>query len=246
MTDLLKDVVRGGTAAKAHMAFPERNDLAGKTGTTNEGHDTWFVGFNADVVAAAWVGFDQDRSLGGREQGGFTAHSDVDRLHARSARERCRSIRSPRPLGIVEYRINPTSGLIANDATRDTVFEKFEIDNVPAPRAGPTLRLSPIGDAHDHDARGRSTYSIDDRGDTRPKSDRCPAVNAAAARRPRMEREAARARSARLMAESGIDDFGLAKRKAAERLGIRGAGALPKNAEIQACLARAAADVRAR
>ena len=73
MTDLLKDVVRGGTAARAHTAFPERTDLAGKTGTTNEGRDTWFVGFNSDVVSAVWVGFDQDRSLGGTEQGGRTA-----------------------------------------------------------------------------------------------------------------------------------------------------------------------------
>ena len=131
MTDLLKDVVRGGTAARANRAFPERKDLAGKTGTTNEGHDTWFVGFNSDVVAAAWVGFDQDRSLGGREQGGVTAIPMwIDYMREALANEPEHTL--PRPVGIVEYRINPTSGLIANDATRDTVFEKFDIDNVPA------------------------------------------------------------------------------------------------------------------
>jgi penicillin-binding protein 1A len=131
MTDLLKDVVRGGTAARARTAFPERNDLAGKTGTTNEGHDTWFVGFNSDVVAAAWVGFDQDRSLGGREQGGVTAIPMwIDYMREALANEPEHTL--PRPVGIVEYRINPTSGLIANDAARDTVFEKFDIDNVPA------------------------------------------------------------------------------------------------------------------
>jgi penicillin-binding protein 1A len=131
MTDLLKDVVRGGTAARANRAFPERKDLAGKTGTTNEGHDTWFVGFNSDVVAAAWVGFDQDRSLGGKEQGGVTAIPMwIDYMREALANEPEHTL--PRPVGIVEYRINPTSGLIANDATRDTVFEKFDIDNVPA------------------------------------------------------------------------------------------------------------------
>jgi penicillin-binding protein 1A len=131
MTDLLKDVVRGGTAARARTAFPERNDLAGKTGTTNEGRDTWFVGFNSDIVAAAWVGFDQDRSLGGREQGGVTAIPMwIDYMREALAQEPEHTL--ARPVGIVEYRINPTSGLIANDAERDTVFEKFDIDNVPA------------------------------------------------------------------------------------------------------------------
>jgi penicillin-binding protein 1A len=130
MTDLLKDVVRGGTAARAHTAFPERSDLAGKTGTTNEGRDTWFVGFNSDVVSAVWVGFDQDRSLGGTEQGGRTALPMwIDYMREALANEPEHTL--ARPVGIVEYRINPTSGLIANDAERDTVFEKFDIDNVP-------------------------------------------------------------------------------------------------------------------
>jgi penicillin-binding protein 1A len=130
MTDLMQDVVRSGTGAAAWRAL-ERHDIAGKTGTTNEGHDTWFVGFNSDVVAAAWVGFDQDRSLGGREQGGFTAIPMwIDYMREALAHQPEHTL--ARPLGIVEYRINPGSGLIANDATRDTVFEKFDIDNVPA------------------------------------------------------------------------------------------------------------------
>ena len=84
-----------------------------------------------DVVAAAWVGFDQDRSLGGREQGGVTAIPMwIDYMREALANEPEHTL--ARPVGIVEYRINPTSGLIANDATRDTVFEKFDIDNVPA------------------------------------------------------------------------------------------------------------------
>jgi penicillin-binding protein 1A len=129
MTDMLQDVVRVGTAAAARRAL-ERNDLAGKTGTTNEGRDTWFVGFNADVVAAVWVGFDQDRPLGRREQGGITALPMwID--YMREALEHRPQHVLAQPPGIVEYRINPTSGLIASDATRDTVFEKFDIDNIP-------------------------------------------------------------------------------------------------------------------
>jgi penicillin-binding protein 1A len=129
MTDLLQDVARVGTGNAAYKAL-KRTDLAGKTGTTNEGHDTWFVGFNSDVVAAAWVGFDQDRSLGGAEQGGFTAIPMwIDYMREALSNEPEHTL--ARPLGIVEYRINPTSGLIASDATRDTVFEKFDIDHVP-------------------------------------------------------------------------------------------------------------------
>ena len=129
MTDLLQDVARVGTGAAAYRAL-KRSDLAGKTGTTNEGHDTWFVGFNSDVVAAAWVGFDQDRSLGGAEQGGVTAIPMwIDYMREALTNEPEHTL--ARPLGIVEYRINPTSGLIASDATRDTLFEKFDIDNVP-------------------------------------------------------------------------------------------------------------------
>jgi len=130
MTDMMKDVVKTGTGARAGREL-KRGDMAGKTGTTNEGRDTWFVGFNSDVVSAVWVGFDQDRSLGGTEQGGRTALPMwIDYMREALANEPVHTL--ARPVGIVEYRINPTSGLIANDATRDTAFEQFDIDNVPA------------------------------------------------------------------------------------------------------------------
>jgi penicillin-binding protein 1A len=130
MTDLLQGVVRSGTGAAARRAL-ERNDLAGKTGTTNDGRDTWFVGFNADVVAAVWVGFDQDRPLGGyREQGGITAIPMwIDYMREALLRSPERVL--PRPPGIVEHRINPQSGLIASDGARDSVVEKFDIDYIP-------------------------------------------------------------------------------------------------------------------
>ena len=57
---MLWDVVRRGTGAQARAQL-QRNDLAGKTGTTNDGRDLWFVGFNANIVGASWVGFDQFR-----------------------------------------------------------------------------------------------------------------------------------------------------------------------------------------
>ena len=71
MTSMMKDVVRYGTAARAMQLG--RNDLAGKTGTTNEQVDAWFCGFNPNVVAVAWIGFDQPRTLGGNETGAQAA-----------------------------------------------------------------------------------------------------------------------------------------------------------------------------
>lgn len=71
MTTLLQDVVKYGTAAKAMQLG--RHDLAGKTGTTNELVDAWFCGFNPDLVAVAWIGFDKPRSMGGGETGAQAA-----------------------------------------------------------------------------------------------------------------------------------------------------------------------------
>ncbi len=71
MTNMMRDVVRFGTAAKARALG--RNDLAGKTGTTNDANDAWFAGFQPRLVAVVWIGFDQPKSLGGNETGGAAA-----------------------------------------------------------------------------------------------------------------------------------------------------------------------------
>lgn len=71
MTSIMRDVVRFGTAARAMKLG--REDLAGKTGTTNDFIDAWFCGYNADVVAVAWIGFDTPKTLGRNETGGSAA-----------------------------------------------------------------------------------------------------------------------------------------------------------------------------
>jgi penicillin-binding protein 1A len=72
MDNLLKEVARSGTAARASAAL-KRTDIGGKTGTTNDSHDAWFAGYGGDLVAVAWMGFDQPRPLGERETGGGLA-----------------------------------------------------------------------------------------------------------------------------------------------------------------------------
>ena len=83
LADMMADVIRHGTGQRALVL--NRDDIAGKTGTTNDQHDAWFNGFNGDLVATVWTGFDQDRSLGDGEQGAHAAVPDLDLLHARGA-----------------------------------------------------------------------------------------------------------------------------------------------------------------
>ena len=72
MDSMLRDVTIYGTAARASATL-KRRDLAGKTGTTNDQVDAWFCGYQRTVVACSWIGFDQPKSLGGRETGGSAA-----------------------------------------------------------------------------------------------------------------------------------------------------------------------------
>ena len=69
MSSLLQEVARSGTAAKA-QAILKRPDIYGKTGTTNDSIDTWFVGYQPTLAAAVWMGYDTPKNLGDRETGG--------------------------------------------------------------------------------------------------------------------------------------------------------------------------------
>ena len=71
MTELMRSVIRSGTGRLALSLG--REDLAGKTGTTNNFRDAWFSGFNRDVVTSVWIGFDTPRDLGTRESGARAA-----------------------------------------------------------------------------------------------------------------------------------------------------------------------------
>ncbi|MEC5216139.1 penicillin-binding protein 1A [Actimicrobium sp. GrIS 1.19] len=71
MDNMLKDVVKYGTATKALIL--KRSDIAGKTGTTNDSFDAWFAGYQQKLVGIAWIGFDQPKNLGNKETGGGLA-----------------------------------------------------------------------------------------------------------------------------------------------------------------------------
>jgi penicillin-binding protein 1A len=132
MNSMLRDVVRAGTATRARSLG--RNDLAGKTGTTNDQRDAWFNGFHPSLVANVWVGFDSNDKLGRGEVGGRaalpawiyfmeTALADVPDAPLRM------------PEGIMQVRIDPQTGKRAYPGQPDAIFEVFPADQVPAESA---------------------------------------------------------------------------------------------------------------
>jgi penicillin-binding protein 1A len=138
MDDMMADVIKRGTGIRAGMAL-HRNDISGKTGTTNDARDTWFNGFNRNIVATVWVGFDQERPLGEGEEGSRTAVPiwvDFMREALRDQPDRVR----PLPPGLVTARISPKTGLLAAANDSDAIYETFMEDHMPtASNASTTL-----------------------------------------------------------------------------------------------------------
>lgn len=128
MTDIMMDVVKRGTAVRALQL--KRGDLAGKTGTTNDRRDAWFCGYNSTLVGTAWVGFDQERSLGPGEEGSRTALPMWIYFMAEALKGVPEQRRTPPP-GLVSMRISADSGLAARPGEPDAIFETFMAGHLP-------------------------------------------------------------------------------------------------------------------
>ena len=140
ITDLLRDVVRRGTGQRARTLG--RDDIAGKTGTTNDGRDAWFSGFNPDVVATAWIGFDQERPLGAGEEGSRTA-LPMWIYFMREALDGRPEHRLPMPDGVVTARVNYEATQFGEEMPATSAFEYFLADHLPAGVEGATDEASP-------------------------------------------------------------------------------------------------------
>jgi penicillin-binding protein 1A len=128
ITDMMTDVVKQGTAKRALVL--NRSDIAGKTGTTDDKRDAWFCGFNANLVGTAWVGFDQERNLGPREQGGVTALPIWIYFMAEALRGTPEA-RLPQPPGLVNMRVSADTGLAARPGDANAIFELFMPGQLP-------------------------------------------------------------------------------------------------------------------
>ncbi|HTL50227.1 MAG TPA: PBP1A family penicillin-binding protein [Steroidobacteraceae bacterium] len=126
ITDMLRDVIRRGTGQRARALG--RGDLAGKTGTTQQGRDAWFSGFSPDLVATAWVGFDQERPLGSGEEGARTA-LPMWIYFMREALAGVPQRRLPMPDGVVTARVAQGTPEFGEEAPAE--FEYFLADHLP-------------------------------------------------------------------------------------------------------------------
>ena len=150
VADMMRGVIRRGTGRRANALG--RADLAGKTGTTNESRDTWFAGFNGDLVAASWVGFNDYRPLGVGEEGASTALPMWIEFMD-DALDGVPENQVAMPPGIVEVRINPDNGLTAAEGNPNVIFEKFDIDHQP-PRESAIYSLPGIPQTPDEASGG--------------------------------------------------------------------------------------------
>ena len=128
MRSMLRDVVREGTGRSALQLG--RDDLAGKTGTTNDQQDAWFSGFGGGLVTTAWVGFDELQTLGRYETGGRAAlpvwiHYMGAALSGQPETE------WSRPEGLVTVRIDPKTGQRTDGEDGQAIFETFREENLP-------------------------------------------------------------------------------------------------------------------
>lgn len=130
ITNALKDVIYFGTGKRALVL--NRSDLAGKTGTTNDQVDAWFAGFNTDLVATVWIGYDQPQTLSELgSQAALPIWIDFISIALAGKPERNLS----QPFGITTVRIDPHTGLLAYPGQKDAIFEVFTDTTVPTERS---------------------------------------------------------------------------------------------------------------
>ncbi|MFY7779444.1 MAG: penicillin-binding protein 1A [Elstera sp.] len=128
MTAMLEGVVQRGTGGSIGAAL--KRPLAGKTGTSNDSFDNWFVGYSPDLVVAAYIGFDQPRTLGKAETGGGNM-APIFRDFMKEALEGVPPIPFRVPPGLRMVRVNRETGKLATVGDPKAIFEAFKPGTEP-------------------------------------------------------------------------------------------------------------------
>lgn len=165
MVSILEGVVQRGTAMKLNdLGRP----IAGKTGTTNESRDVWFVGFTPDLVAGVFVGFDQPKSLGDKETGGSMAVPIFKDFIAAATKDT-----PPTPFrvppGIRQVMIDASSGRRANFGDPHAIWEAYVEGTEPGEGGGGEI-LGTAGESQTKNEIGNTTY-VNPRPAPEPKDD---------------------------------------------------------------------------
>jgi penicillin-binding protein 1A len=127
MNSLMHDVVRYGTGARANALG--RNDLSGKTGTTNDNVDAWFAGYQPTLVTIAWIGFDQPKKLGKHETGARAA-LPIWMGYMGDALKGVPEMGADPPEGVVTVKIDPATGMQSPETGQPEYFYR---ENMPPP-----------------------------------------------------------------------------------------------------------------
>ncbi len=127
MVSIMEGVVQRGTGVRLRSL---KRPLAGKTGTTNESRDAWFIGFTPDLVVGVFAGFDNPRSLGKHETGSSVA-VPIFKSFIKHALADQPPIPFRKPEGIKNIRINAKTGVRAKAGDKDVIWESFLTDNEP-------------------------------------------------------------------------------------------------------------------
>jgi penicillin-binding protein 1A len=152
LTDMMIDVVSQGTGTAVRQAG-FYGPAAGKTGTTSDGADVWFVGYTPDVVAGVWVGYDERKPLPSRASGGNVSAPVFGRIMSRIYRKREMPTGWNAPANVVTRLIDPQSGLVLEDGcypeygnpVQEVFLAQFEPETV-CPRRGDMDFFEAIGD----------------------------------------------------------------------------------------------------
>jgi 1A family penicillin-binding protein len=129
-TQMLKDVLLYGTA-KGLRKFSQEHPSAGKTGTTDDEFDAWFIGYTPKLVTGIWVGYDHPRSGGKGFTGGQVAAPIWERF-MRAAVKAKPAEDFPQPEGVVAATIDPTTGYLATAACPTKLNEYYLVGTAPA------------------------------------------------------------------------------------------------------------------
>ncbi|MDP9196735.1 MAG: penicillin-binding protein 1A, partial [Pseudomonadota bacterium] len=135
MVSILEGVIQRGTG---QIIASLNRPLAGKTGTTNDSRDAWFVGFSPDLAIGVYVGFDTPRDLGPKETGGSVS-APIFRQFMGAALANQPPTPFRRPSGIRLVRINPETGLLAQAGETGTIWESFIPGTEPGSESSPVL-----------------------------------------------------------------------------------------------------------
>jgi penicillin-binding protein 1A len=122
INDILLEATRRGTGKKIKSL--NRDDFAGKTGTTNDAESTWFTGFNKNILTTVWFGYDQPSTLGNQEFGSSTALPIWLNYMEEIIDEVAYGIQA-RPAGLIAKKINMADGMPATPDDNKTMFELF-------------------------------------------------------------------------------------------------------------------------